>query len=365
MNANELVVIEKLVTHSEECFLVYDIRERRFTYANTAFEEITQFNIRELLEKPEDMIQAIHPDDREMAVKIFGNLIRKRSPTLLEFRILRPDNAERWIRMKVYPLSENDQPRYLAAIMTDDTARKTSLFNMQKISGWKDSLLEIMAHDLRGPMGIVKMLASSIKAQPGAAQSPMILKWTKMIQDITERNIKLIGNLLKKESLEQANVATSLERIDLVWEIGEVMKMYTNSSATGARQIAFTHSHDTIFALADSAKFVQIINNLVSNALKFTKDEGHIRVHIEKLDRTAFISVADDGIGIPHSLQPLLFNKHTEAGRTGLDGQESVGLGMWIVKILIEAHGGRVWVDSEVNEGTTVYVEIPLREQEA
>jgi two-component system, OmpR family, sensor histidine kinase VicK len=365
MNANESAVIQKLVTHSEECFLVYNIGEKRFSYANAAFEEITHFSRRQLLEDPGSMIEAIHQDDREMAVRIFGNLLRKTSPTLLEFRIFRPDKTERWIRMKVYLVPEDDRPGYLTAIMTDDTARKTSLFNMQKITGWKDSLLEIMAHDLRGPMGIVRMLASAINAQPDANKNPMILKWTKMIHDITQRNIDLIASMLKKETLEQANAATSMERIDLVWEIGEIMKMYVNSTAMAARQITFTHSHESIFALADSVKFIQIINNLVSNALKFTRDDGHICVHIEKLDNTASISVADDGIGIPRKLQPFLFNKHTKAGRTGLDGQESVGLGMWIVKALTDAHGGRVWVESEENEGTTVYVEIPTRDQEA
>ena len=98
----------------------------------------------------------------------------------------------------------------------------------------------------------------------------------------------------------------------------------------------------------------------MSNAIKFTKKQGHVKVHLEKLDKTFLITVADDGIGIPRSLHPILFKKYTKAGREGIEGEESVGLGMWIVKLLTEAHGGTVWFESAVEKGSTFYVEIPL-----
>lgn len=106
-------------------------------------------------------------------------------------------------------------------------------------------------------------------------------------------------------------------------------------------------------------KFLQIINNLVSNAIKFTRENGQITVQLEKLEKTALITVADNGIGIPKSLHPILFNKYTKAGRKGVDGEESFGLGMWIVKSLTEAHKGRVWFESEEGKGSKFYVEIP------
>ena len=150
------------------------------------------------------------------------------------------------------------------------------------------------------------------------------------------------------------------ERVDLVWEIEEVMKIYKSSAAEAQKQFEFTASQEAIYAQVDSMKFAQIINNLVSNAIKFTGTDGLIKVKIEKLEKTALISVSDNGIGIPKSMQPLLFKKYSPAGRKGVDGQESVGLGMWIVKLFTEAHGGTVWFESEENAGTTFYVEIPL-----
>jgi two-component system sensor histidine kinase VicK len=83
-------------------------------------------------------------------------------------------------------------------------------------------------------------------------------------------------------------------------------------------------------------------------------------VHLEKLENSALLTVEDNGIGVPLKLQPFLFKKRTEAGRTGINGEKSVGLGMWIVKSFAEAHGGRVWFESEEQKGSKFYVEIPL-----
>lgn len=353
------VLVRKMIEKSDEAFLIYDIVENRFIYANASFETITKTSRDLLLEDPATLLNNIHPEDQELARKVFMHLLRKKTSTLLDFRIVWPDNTERWIRLKTYPIMGDKRIEYITGILEDDSARKASIFNMQKINGWKDSLLEILAHDLRGPIGIVKMLASAIDQKLGRNANKEIHKWTTMIEEISRRNIQLIHTLVKKESLDTAGVAVNKERIDLVWEITEVIKIYDNSQNDALKQFEFTHSHDAIYAQVDSMRFLQILNNLISNAMKFTGAGGTIKVHIEKLEQSALITVADNGIGIPKGLQPKIFNKYTEAGRSGVDGQESIGLGMWIVKSFTEAHGGRVWLESEEGKGTCVYVEIP------
>lgn len=364
MSDNVEIIFKKMIERSDEAFLIYNVAERQFIYANHSFEEVTRRSCEQLLKDPASMIEVIHPEDRDLAKRLFSRLLRKTTSTLLDFRIIRPDNTERWIRLKTYPIFEGKKIKFLTGIMEDDSARKASLLNMQKISGWKDSILEILAHDLRGPIGIVKMLAAAIDQQLNGNKNKEIRKWTKMIQEISNRNIQLIHALVKKESLDTANVVISKEAIDLVWQIGEVMKIFINSEKDASKQFQFTYSHDNVFAHIDSMRFLQIVNNLISNSIKFTGPNGVIKVHIEKLEKSALISVIDNGIGIPRSLQPLLFKKYTQAGRTGLDGQESIGLGMWIVKSFTDAHGGNVWFESEEGKGTKIYVEIPLRYEE-
>jgi two-component system sensor histidine kinase VicK len=145
----------------------------------------------------------------------------------------------------------------------------------------------------------------------------------------------------------------------VVWELRQAIAMFVEAQDHLQKHITFSHSKEKIYAEMDSMKFLQIVNNLVSNALKFTNVNGRISIHLEHFESTFLLTVQDDGIGIPKNLQPFLFRKYSEAGRTGVGGQQSVGLGMWIVRSLVEEHKGEVWFESEEGSGSKFYVEIP------
>ncbi|MEJ7559933.1 MAG: PAS domain-containing sensor histidine kinase [Pedobacter sp.] len=342
---------------TEICF-IFNIPDKRFEYINSAFEQITKRKSEDLLKNPEKLFDAIHKEDLIYVKDSFRQLLKNKYNSLLNFRICQPDNTERWIRLKVTPIIKDGKITYLSGLAEDDTARKISIFNMQQVSGWKNANLEILSHDLRGPLSIVQILTSIINKK--IPDHPELHKLTQMITDISKRNIELIQTLLKKEFLSTAAIEISKERLDVVWEINQALDIYLKSQENIKKKFHFTHSHDQIFAEVDSMKFLQIINNLVSNAIKFTGDDGKILVHVEKLDNSFLVTVKDDGIGIPNNLQPILFQKYTKAGRTGLEGEQSVGLGMWIVKTLTEAHGGKVWFETELKKGTIFFIEISL-----
>lgn len=137
------------------------------------------------------------------------------------------------------------------------------------------------------------------------------------------------------------------------------MDVYIKVQKSLQKEFRFTSSHPAIYAYLDGLKFLRIINNLISNATKFTGDNGQINIHLERLEESILVTVADNGVGIPRSLQPVLFHKYSEASREGTQGEESVGLGMWIIKTLTEDHGGKIWFESELNKGTTFYLEFP------
>lgn len=358
MDKSEELVLKQMTLHSDEVYFIFSPKEARFTYVNQAFEEVTKRKCRELLENPKLLLRVIFPDDLKYVKNHLKVIQKKKTKTFLSFRILRPDHTERWIRVKVYPILEGNEIQYLCGVAEDDSARIASIFNIQKVNGWKNSTLEILSHDLRGPIGTVKMLASVIAKK--IPENQEVHKLTELIEDISRRNIDLIKNVLQRETLDTAEVEMSKERVDVVWEVKQSMDIYIKSQEALEKKLEFTYSHEKVFAEVDSMKFLQVINNLVSNAIKFTPAQGHIKVHLEKLENTFLITVADNGIGIPRSLQPILFKKYTKAGREGLEGEDTVGLGMWIVKLFTNAHGGKVWFESEVKKGSKFYVEFPL-----
>jgi two-component system sensor histidine kinase VicK len=354
----KLEVLSKRADQSDEVCFIFDTSEGRFEYVNDAFESVTKHSTAEVLKNPKFLFKILHKEDLGYVKQAVKFLLKKKTKSLLSFRIYRPDHTERWIRLKVYPIIEEDKLTYLSGIAEDDTARKTSIFTMQKINGWKNANLEILSHDLRGPIATVQSLSALIGEQ--MAGNEEVHKMTRMIEDISKRNIDLISNLLVRDKLDTVDMLLSLERLDVVWEINQAMDIFLQAQKNVQKHIIYTHSHDHIYAAIDSMKFLQIINNLVSNAIKFTPDHGHIKVHLEKLEQSFLITVSDDGIGIPKSLQPALFKKYTKSGRTGIKGEESTGLGMWIVKTLTEVHKGRVWFESVQKKGSTFYVEIPF-----
>ena len=352
-------LLKAMIKQSEEVYFVFDVLNNRFQFINHAFEVVTKLSSKDIIEKPELLVKLIHHEDLTYVKKSFKDLLTNEEPRLLDFRICREDLTERWIRLKVYPLWSEGKTKHLAGLAEDDTARKLGISNMQKINGWKDANLEILSHDLRGPIGTVQMLASVIDKK--LPNDPELHKLTQMIETISKRNIHLIESLLTREFLATADVEISRVRMDVVWEISQAMDIYLKSQQNIKKHSRFTYSHENVFANIDSMKFLQVINNLVSNAIKFTGDDGEIWVHLEKLESTFLVSVADNGIGIPKSLRPCLFKKYTNAGRAGVEGEKSIGLGMWIVERLTEEHGGKVWFDSEEGKGSTFYLELPLQ----
>jgi two-component system, OmpR family, sensor histidine kinase VicK len=164
---------------------------------------------------------------------------------------------------------------------------------------------------------------------------------------------------LKQEFLASANVDLIKTRIELVSRVKETMQEYWASPLLTQKTFHFHTASDTIFVHLDDNKFMQAINNLVSNAIKFTPDGGKITLSLEEKEDTVLITIADNGIGIPEKYHATLFDKFTRARRPGIKGEPSVGLGMSIIKTIVEWHKGKIWFESQENQGTTFYIEIP------
>ncbi|GAA4425861.1 hypothetical protein GCM10023188_07280 [Pontibacter saemangeumensis] len=114
-----------------------------------------------------------------------------------------------------------------------------------------------------------------------------------------------------------------------------------------------------IFLNVDAMKILQVMNNLVSNAIKFTQDNGYITVSVEEEEAHVLLTVADNGIGIPANVQPYLFDRFTVARRAGLRGEKTTGLGMSIIKTIVELHNEEITFESEEGVGTSSYIKIP------
>ncbi len=150
-----------------------------------------------------------------------------------------------------------------------------------------------------------------------------------------------------------------MKRLNIVKKISEYLEECRKSEASADRVFNLTSSAKSIYIDLDEAKFMQIMNNLVTNALKFTHPGGVIEVDILEKANGVLFSFGDNGIGIPEEFHSELFDKFTRARRKGLNGEPTLGLGLSIVKTIVEWHNGRVWVESQENTGTKFFFELP------
>ncbi|MCZ4244075.1 PAS domain-containing sensor histidine kinase [Pedobacter punctiformis] len=344
--------------HSVDAYFIYKIKDHKFTYLNQAFEQIWELSLAEVWQSPELLIAQVHIEDKEHVKDCYEECLEEFKPKKYEFRICVADGTEKHIRISIYPLKWEDEI-IIAGIAEDNTAIKHNKIHIEQINARKNTTLEILSHDLKEPLGMMKMAASAIENEVKETGSDYMLKLLRFIQDMCERNILFIRSLINYEFLKSAEIEIKKERAELVSEIRDVLQFYKRSRLSDVKNFEFSSSVDKLYLNIDSMKFLQVINNLISNSIKFTADGGYIKIHIEDHHTKVLVTVSDNGIGIPDHLKPHLFDKLHQALRPGLKGEESGGLGMGIIKAIVELHRGKIWFESEENAGTKFFIELP------
>jgi signal transduction histidine kinase len=132
------------------------------------------------------------------------------------------------------------------------------------------------------------------------------------------------------------------------------------NTGTAQNNIILTATDKTLQANINTDKFNRVLDNLISNALKFSKEHDKLDVTLEKENNWGLIKVRDYGLGIPKDILPHIFERFTKAGRSGLKGETSTGLGLSIARQIIEKHGGKIEVASEEGKGSTFSIRMPL-----
>ena len=227
---------------------------------------------------------------------------------------------------------------------------------LEKKNNEKDRILHIVAHDLRNPVGSVLYLANEMRS--GNAEA-----WQKddvmgMVQRASETAMQLINELLGITN--DAHTPLTTELADLASLMRDTLKLL-QFKANEKQQTLLTDIPVTpVMANIDQQQIMRVIGNLITNAVKFSKHHSTISCSLSADKKNALMTIRDQGIGIPADLQPEVFNMFTNAKRKGTDGEKSYGLGLSICKQIIDAHGGKIWFESEVGLGTTFYIELPL-----
>ncbi|MDQ4141180.1 MAG: PAS domain-containing sensor histidine kinase [Bacteroidota bacterium] len=364
MKELDVNIFEQIAGQTDEVWFLFDLTFKKFTYLGPTFKALWKRKPESILENPASILETIHPEDQQYVKNNYEEFLRKKQRVRLDFRILHPNKKHRWIALKTYPIEQHGEVSLVAGFAEDDTPRKENLLHLQTVNGRKNASLEIISHDMRAPLGLIQWLSNIIDRELTSfpeLPTEQLMHYTNSIREVCQRNIDLIRAITKEEYLSSPEVEIDKERLELVGETKAVLETYQLVQDNIKKVFQLTSSHPTIYAEVDSGKYTAIINNLVSNAVKFTPEMGYIHIHLEEKEKLILITVKDNGIGIPSKHHDILFDKFTKARRPGLKGEESVGLGMSIIKRLVELHNGKIYLESEENKGTTFFIEIPKK----
>ncbi len=219
--------------------------------------------------------------------------------------------------------------------------------------------LEVLAHDLRSPLNSISGLVELLKIELKDQNNEQVQKCLDLINESCEHSNTLLSKMLRSAELKSHQASLQKEELNLTKLVANAVNTHELVCASQGIKLSFKASHPHIAALIDPCLWRDAMNNLISNAIKFTPKGGKIEIQlIRRLEYTEII-IQDTGIGIDENLLPVLFDKFTKARRKGLRGENSTGLGMSIVKQIVEAHEGKIAVKSKVNQGTKVMICLP------
>ena len=228
---------------------------------------------------------------------------------------------------------------------------------IEKASDFKNDVLGIVAHDLRNPIAAIESVAMMMELEELDEDTEDNLS---MIRTSCAKAYSIVNDLL--EVARNDNDSTFETKLVSLQDFLNTNIAAWKNTGTARNNIVFTVQDKELYSRVNTDKLNRVLDNLISNALKFSKENDKLDIILAKENNYALIQVQDHGMGIPKDMLPHIFERFTKAGRNGLKGEKSTGLGLSIAKQIIEKHGGKIEVDSEEGKGSVFSIRLPLSE---
>ncbi|WP_316795422.1 sensor histidine kinase [Pedobacter agri] len=347
----------KIGESANDGYFIYNLQTENFAYINFGLANIWEIEKEALFHKPHLFLDKIYKDDVEHVVSCYEECLEDMEPKKYEFRLGFENSREKYVKVSLYPF--NNESTIICGIAEDITVERHNKLHIEQINYRKNITLEVLSHDLKEPLGMMKLTASSMEKEIAKTGDKSLQRSLNFIADMCDRNTRLIRSVINHEFIKSNVVELKKDRLELVWELKDALRYYRRSRLSQVRNFKFSSNKDKIYLPLDGMKFLQVINNLISNSIKFTDENGTIGITANDLGDSVIISVHDNGRGIPEEMRSTLFERAEQGFRAGLVGRDSGGLGLGIIHNIVKSHDGRIWFETETGKGTTFYVELP------
>ncbi len=265
--------------------------------------------------------------------------------------IVRPDGGERWVLLSLFSFTDANRKHKGLLTLVDVTKQK-------EVDRAKTEFVSLASHQLRTPISAMKWNIELLETAGAGHFTQTDRDYLKKIERGVERMEALVADFLSVSKLELGSFVPEVVSIPWSTFIDTILESHTKQAES--RGITIEHSwneHDAV--RADPHLLEMAVNNLISNAIKYTKENGMVRISLGIEDKHYTITVSDTGIGIPAEEQDQVFSKIFRASNAKLEVPDGTGLGLYIVREAIRVMGGDVTFVSKIGEGTTFTILLP------
>ena len=381
-----LAALVRLAVPSIADYCALDIveAEDRFERIGEAHSDPTKSQLlREVATFPRSALTAHHPLMRVMAT---GEPVLEREVTPAFIRLSFAEEGQRKIvdalgprSLICVPLASSGKPLGALTLVTSDTSgRRFSIADLslaadlarraaiaveharmfheaQQATRARDDVLAVVAHDLRNPLNTVSM-AVSLMLESTPPERVQERRQVEIVRRAADRMNRMIQDLLDVKRMESGRLTLDAKPEAPVALINDTIDMLRPLASGSTIRMEANVDEGLPHVLADSSRIQQVLSNLVGNAVKFTPRNGRISITAEHIDGEVRFGVIDTGPGIPAEQLPHIFGRFWQARATDRRG---IGLGLAIAKGIVEAHNGKIWVESHVGLGSTFYFTLP------
>lgn len=328
-------------------------------YVNHAFEKLYGLNCKELYKEKSMIVKLdrIHPEDRYKFNNIdFGNFFMERA------RIVRADNEVRTVLFRANSIkNENGESIRRIIVINDitDTIEKSN--EMEKL---RMEFFANISHEFKTPVNLIysalQLLELKLKNNIGGDVESYI-NYIKMAQQNVFRLLKLINNLIDSTKLEAGFFNINIKNHDIVSCVEDITMFICEFAEKNKISITFDTEEEEKIIAFDLNHLERILLNILSNSIKFNRENGNVDVNMSFDEKYVNISIKDTGIGIPKDKIGLLFDRFKKINNRLTKVNEGSGIGLFIANELVKINGGEMQVNSELGEGTEFIIKMPIK----
>jgi len=307
------------------------------------------------------------PEDRPRILEEFFPSVLEKGHGEVEVRFRHfKTGAARWMAYKVLTVKDAaGQPVALATVSQDITARKSMEDNLRNLAAElseadrrKDEFLATLAHELRNPLAAISNAVQVLRH--GGRDSKTVDSASEMLERQVGQVSRLVDDLLDMSRITQGKIELRKDHVELTPILDQAVETARALLESRHHDLTVTLPSGPIYLRADAARLAQVVGNLLSNASKFTDDGGHIGLAVEREGKNVVIRVRDTGIGIAAADLPRLFDMFTQVDTSLERSRDGLGIGLTLVRALVEMHGGAVEARSAgLGQGSEFVVRLP------